>query len=134
MNRRTVALVALAVAAVGVAAVAAYGPLDLSDDEGTADAAEPPRFVHEGEQLTVEPAEGQTIRGETELDAGTELQIRLRSTGENPFLKSATATVEDDGTFEATYDMSGIDDGTTFDVVVHRDGERFMNTTGEVVA
>ena len=133
MNRKSAALVAVAVAVVGSAGVlGVYGPLDLGD--GTADAAETPRFVHDGERLTVDPAAEQAIRGETDLEASTELSVRLRSSGDSPFLKSATATVDDDGAFEATFDMTGVDGGTAFDVTVYRNGTRIMNTTGEVVA
>lgn len=132
MNRRTAVLVAAAVAAVGVAVVVGvYAPPGLVD--GTADAAETPRFVYDGERLTVEPAPEQSIRGETDLDEGTELSVRLRSSGENPFLKSTTATVGDDGAFEATFDMTDVDPGTTFEVVVQRNGTAVVNTTGEVV-
>ena len=133
MNRRTAALIAVALAVAGSAVVVGvYDPLGSTG--GTADAAETPRFTYDGERLTLEPAPEQSIRGETDLDADTELSVRLRSSGENPFLKSATATVEDDGAFEATFDMTGVEDGTTFDVVVQRNGSRVMNTTGEVVA
>jgi len=121
-----VAVVATLAALVGI-----YGIPGLTDG-GTADAAGTPRFVYEGEQLTLEPTEGQTIHGQTDLAAGTELSVRLRSSGEHPFLKSQTATVDDSGAFEATFDLSGVDGGTSFQVVVHHDGSRVMNTTGEV--
>lgn len=133
MNRRTAALVVVAVAVVGSAVVVGvYGPLGLAD--GTADAAETPRLVYAGERLTLDPAPGQPIRGETDLDAGTELSVRLRSSGENPFLQSATTTVDDDGAIEATFDLTDVEEGTTFDVVVQRNGTRVVTATGEVVA
>lgn len=134
MNRRTVGLVVLAVVAGLAVVVGAYGPAGLLGDGGTADAAETPRFVYDGERLTVDPAPDQVVQGETDLERGTELSVRIRSSGENPFLMSATATVDDDGAFEATFDMSDVPPGTTFEVVVHRDGARFLNATGEVVA
>lgn len=134
MNRRTAGLVVLAVVAGLAVVVGASGPAGLLDDGGTADAAETPRFVHDGERLTLEPAPEQTVRGETDLESGTELSVRLRSTGENPFLMSATATVDDDGAFEATFDLSDAPSGAAFEIVVHRDGTRYMNTTGEVAA
>lgn len=134
MNRRTAGLVVLATVAGLAVVVGAYGPAGLFGDGGTADAAETPRFVYDGERLTLEPALDQVVRGETDLERGTELSVRLRSTGENPFLRSATATVDDDGAFEATFDMSDVPSGTTFEVVVHREGTRYMNTTGEVAA
>ena len=133
MNRRAATIVGVAVVATFAALAGIYGIPGLSDG-GTADAAQTPRFVYEGEQLTFEPAEGQTIHGQTDLSAGTELSVRLRSSGENPFLKSQTATVDDAGAFEATFDLSVVDGGTSFQVVVHHDGSRLMNTTGEVTA
>ena len=133
MNRRTALLVVVAVAAVGAAVVVGVvGPPDLGG--GRADAAEAPRLVYDGERLTVESAPEQTIHGETDLDAGTELAVRLRSTGENPFLTSTTATVDDDGAFEATVDTSHVRPGTTFEVVVLRNGTAITNATGEVVS
>lgn len=134
MNRRTVVLVLAAAAVVAAVAVGVYGPLDPFDVDGTADAAETPRFVHDGEQLTLEPASGQTIRGETDLEGGTELSVRVRSSGENPFLRSRPTTVDEDGTFEVTFDMSDVPEGTTFEVTAHRNGTRLAATTGEVVS
>lgn len=131
MNRRTATFVGIAVVATLAALVGIYGIPGVTDG-GTANAAETPRFVHDGDQLTLEPAEGQTIRGQTDLDAGTELAVRLRSTGDSPFLKSRSATVDDSGAFEATFDLSGVDGGTSFQAVVYRNGSRVMNTTGEV--
>lgn len=133
MNRRAATFLGVAVVATLAALVGIYGIPGLTDG-GTADAAEVPRFDHDGDRLTLEPAEGQTIQGQTDLAAGTELSVRLRSSGENPFLKSQTATVDESGAFEATFDLSGVEGGTTFDVVVHHDGSRLMNTTGEVSA
>lgn len=135
MNRRSAVLISLAaLAAAAAIVVGVYGPSGLVGGGGTADAAEPPRFVYEGEQLAFEPAPEQPVRGETDLEPGTELAVRLRSTGENPFLKSRSATVDDSGAFEATFDLSDVDEGTTFEVVITRDGARYMNTTGEVTA
>lgn len=134
MNRRNAAFLGVAVVATLAALVGIYGVPGLVDGDGTADAAETPRFLHDGDQLTLEPAEGQTVRGETDMDEGTELSVRLRSSGESPFLKSRTTTVDDSGAFEATFDLSDVDGGTTFEVVVRRNATHVMNTTGEVAA
>lgn len=67
------------------------------------------------------------------LEAGTALSVRLRPSRENPCLKSATATVEDGDAFEATFDLTDVPEGTTFQVVVTRNGTRVVDTTGEIV-
>lgn len=133
MNRRTAVLVALAaVAVVAVIVVGVVNPFGTTDGEGTPDAAETPRFVHEGDRLTLEPAPEQTIHGVTDLENGTALTVRLRSSGEDPFLRSDAATVDGSGAFEASFDVSGVAEGTTFDVVVTHDTNRILETTGEV--
>jgi len=59
----------------------------------------------------------------------------LRSSGSaQPFLKRTTATVGDDGRFEATFDLSGVEPGVAFTVTVRADGETVDEAPGEVVA
>ncbi|MFB6307736.1 MAG: BGTF surface domain-containing protein [Haloarculaceae archaeon] len=101
---------------------------------GTAPEAESrPHLVYEGDRLTVENESGQTIRGETDLSAGTDLVVRVRSTnGGSPFLYQQPATVRDDGTFEATFNFSAVQPGTEFEVVVRNDERTFVDTSGVV--
>jgi hypothetical protein len=89
-------------------------------------------IVHEGDSLALDAATDQRIRGETDLAPGTKLEVRVRSAGSSPFLLTAEATVSEEGTFEATVDLSGVDGGTTVDVVVRHDGETAAETTGEI--
>jgi len=89
-------------------------------------------IVHEGDSLALDAATDQRIRGETDLAPGTKLEVRVRSAGSSPFLLTAEATVSEEGTFEASVDLSGVDAGTTVDVVVRHDGETAAETTGEI--
>ena len=71
-------------------------------------------FTFQGEQLTLGGSEAQ-LSGTTNLAPGTEVNLRVQSNSNaNPFLKTATATVNQDGTFNATFDMSGIPQDTEF--------------------
>lgn len=91
-----------------------------------------PGLVTDGETLTLEPTAAQTVEGRTDLDAGAELAIRLRSSGEQPFLKSESTTVGDDGTFSAQFNMSGVESGTEFDITVSHNGTTAIEADGQV--
>ncbi|MDZ7747307.1 MAG: BGTF surface domain-containing protein [Halobacteriales archaeon] len=70
-----------------------------------------------GNDITVEAVSGQTISGTTNVAPGTEINIRARASGNNPFLKTANGvTVADDGTFSGTFDFSDVAQNTTFTV------------------
>ncbi|MFB6251079.1 MAG: BGTF surface domain-containing protein [Halobellus sp.] len=62
----------------------------------------------------------QTITGTTTLEAGTELQVRIRSSGETDpqFLRTDTATVTGYGTWNATFDLSAVETHDTVEVTV----------------
>lgn len=105
------------------------GVLEVTD--GDADDAN--RFVYDGEEITLESAPGQEVRGETDRSPGTELVVRLRSSGgKQPFLKSRPTTVEDDRTFRAEFDMTKIEPGMTFRAIVLADGTRLAAAPGSV--
>ncbi|WP_255150010.1 BGTF surface domain-containing protein [Halorarius halobius] len=89
---------------------------------------------YEGDAVTLRSATGQTVSGTTSLDAGQHVAVRMHGSGESPFLKSQSATVTDDGTFSVAYNMSGVDEGSQFRVVVVHDGERLTYAPGEVAA
>lgn len=84
--------------------------------------------------LTLDPVENATVEGESELDAGTELTVRIRSVGdaETAFVRQATATVEDDGTFAASVDLSDAAAGDRFEVTVRHDGDTVASADGEL--
>jgi hypothetical protein len=91
------------------------------------------RFVSAGDRLTVAALDNETVRGETDRDPGTELTVRLQSTGGSPFLIQETATVTDDGGFVADVDLVGTDNGTTFEATARHDGERIAGADGVVI-
>jgi hypothetical protein len=91
-------------------------------------------FAYEGERLTLANASGQVVRGKTDLDAGETVLVRMHSGGATPFIKSSEATVRENGTFRATFDMSNVPEGTTFRAFVSHDDERLTEAPGEVAA
>lgn len=95
-----------------------------------------PIFVeHQGDELELAAAPNRTLRGTADLAAGTELEVRLRSSASSPFLKTASTTVADDGTFAVTFDMSQLEPGTEFTVNVRSTADTSHSTkvTGVVV-
>lgn len=102
--------------------------------ESTPSEDSPVTLDHEGDAVTLENAAEQTVSGTADLPEGSEVTVRLRSSdGDQPFIKQATTTVDGDGRFAASFDMSGIDSGVTFTVTVRHDGETVGETSGEVV-
>ena len=71
-------------------------------------------------QLEADPI--RRIGGETDLEPGTNVTVRLTSSGEEAFLISNRTEVADDGAFEATVDMGNVPAGARFDVVARHDG------------
>lgn len=138
MTRRLTAALAVGLAlglvtVSGAAAVAApsTGPAPeattQADDGGTT-------IDTDNGTLTLDAAPNQTLTGESDLEPGTDLTVRLRSSGSSmPFLRSADATVADDGTWTATVDLSSVSDQPRFTAVVIHDGDRLANVTGRVV-
>ncbi|SEO89811.1 surface glycoprotein [Halorientalis persicus] len=62
--------------------------------------------VDAGDVIRVAAAEGQTVSGSTSVAPGTELNLRLRSTGDTPFLEDPEAIVSENRTFSTTVDLS----------------------------
>lgn|GEM_PF-2300977 len=89
---------------------------------------------YEGDAVTLASASGQTVAGETDLSAGTDVTLRLEATGDaSPFLRTVTATVTDEGRFSAAVNASAIEPGSTFEVTVRHDGDTIALADGEVV-
>lgn len=144
MNRRRVVAVALAAAVALTAAAGVFGAAGLvpTGEDPADDAApdtEPPTdtpqvLVHDGDALTLENDPDQVIEGTTGLDAGTAVTVRLQSTNaSSPFIKQTTATVDEDGRYEATVDLNDLEVGTQFRATVVHDSEELANVSGEVV-
>ncbi|ELZ29294.1 hypothetical protein C475_03719 [Halosimplex carlsbadense 2-9-1] len=105
-------------------------------DDGTAT----PRPLHDGTtvdttdgEVVVDAGAGQTIAGETTLDPGTTLSIRVTSRSDkSPFLMQAETTVGDDGSFSAPFDFGNVPVGTALEVSVRGDGEALAEVYGRV--
>jgi hypothetical protein len=95
----------------------------------------PIELAYEGDRIELASAPNRTLRGTADLEAGTELSVRLRSTGGSPFLRTDRATVGDDGGFEASFNMSDIRPETEFTVVVRTmdDTDRSTRAPGVVI-
>lgn len=74
----------------------------------------------------------QTFAGHTDLDPGAELLVRATSRSEESFLISNETVVEDDGSFEATLDMSIAPSEAHYEVIAHHDGIAKGMTIGTV--
>jgi nitrite reductase/ring-hydroxylating ferredoxin subunit len=90
-------------------------------------------LLDEGEEPTLYAEPNQTISGRTALEPGTALTVRMQSSDtDSPFLLMQSTTVDDDGTFEATVDLSKVAGNTTVDILVHHNGTTLSETTGTV--
>lgn len=142
MNRQAAVLL-LAGAALGTAAIAAgtgLGGITINDTSSEPTTTQPSDEINgtsllaENGTLTLQAASEQVIRGRTELPAGTTITIRLRSTSSTtPFLRSATATVADNGTFRTTVDLSRVTDQPEFVARVRHNDEQLTEISGRVV-
>ena len=144
MSRRLVATLAVGLAVgfltvSGAAALGSGGPAATPAATGApaatdAQTADGTTIDTENGTLTLDAAPNQTVAGETDLAPGTPLTVRLRSSGNaTPFLRTADATVTDDGTWTASVDLSSVADQPRFTAIVIRDGEELANVTGQVV-
>ncbi|MDZ7701337.1 MAG: BGTF surface domain-containing protein [Halobacteriales archaeon] len=90
-------------------------------------------LTYEGEALTLYPASEQTVEGTSDLEAGSTIAVRLRSSGSSPFLMSEEATVGDAGQFEASFNLSGVAPGTEATVKLHSNGTELASAPVEIV-
>jgi hypothetical protein len=147
-DRRLVAALGVVVLAVGIVAGAAVlgvfdgGPSDDATDgpesNGSAAADDPTvAFVTgEDDRLQAVATGGQTIRGTSDLPAGTELRLRVTSAGSQPWVRTETLNVSENGTFAATVGLSPAAWNETFRaaVVAAENDTELANATGVVVA
>jgi PGF-CTERM protein len=126
--RRTVALLVLASLLVaGTGAATVTGASSAAQAENTT-------VDHGGEAVTLVTDPNATVTGETSLDPGSNLTVRLRSTGESPFLLTDETAVREDGRFTATFDLSEMPDGANATLTVRADGERLAEIPARLVA
>ena len=125
---RTAALIwlaALLVAGAGVAA-ANGAPPAIQAENTTVD--------YSGEALTLATERDATVTGETTLDAGRNLTLIMRSSGENPFLTMNRTTVREDRGFLATFDLAGMPDGANATLMIRSGGEQVTEVPVRLVA
>jgi len=79
------------------------------------------------DDLRIQPEAASVISGTASVAPGTELSVRVRNTGDDPFLKTQTADVTSAGTWSVTFDLSDVDVGTEFSVVVLRAGSEISD-------
>lgn len=72
--------------------------------------------------LVLQSAPNQTVRVESDAPAGTELTVTIRSVRFN-LLVTSEVTVGDDGTGNATFNLSNVEPGTTFTATVGSDAK-----------
>lgn len=85
------------------------------------------------EDLHLEAAGNQTVTGSSTLDAGTKITVRIRSSGENPFLRQRQVMIDEGGTFAATFDLSPAPPGAEYTaVVVGEDGKLSEPVSGTI--
>ncbi|WP_323675796.1 BGTF surface domain-containing protein [Halorubellus sp. PRR65] len=91
---------------------------------GNIDGAEP----NSEDPLIVAQSDEAEITGSSSAATGTNLTISARSSsGQNPFLRTATATVQSDGTWSTTLNLGDIPTGTNFTVAV-KDGSQSLES------
>lgn len=81
------------------------------------------------DDLKVVPGTATVISGTATVAPQTEVSVRVRNTGDNPFLKTKAVDVAADGTWSATFDLSDVAIGTEFKVVVLRSGAEISDST-----
>ncbi|WP_224449579.1 BGTF surface domain-containing protein [Haloprofundus salilacus] len=100
--------------AVGTGTVAAAA--DDSDEELV--------LLYAGDELLLEAAENQVVHGETTLDAGIEVTVRIRSAhgADDVFLESRFTEVDEYGTFNVSFDLSDKQANTSFTISAYGGG------------
>jgi len=112
---RSVALAAVLIAAAGT------GP-GLAAAEQQATVSEDSFPLHADEQ--------QVVTGETTLEPGTEMTVRIKSANaSNPFLSQRQVRVQPNGTFVAQFDMSHMPANISYELSAHVDGDTLFERT-----
>jgi hypothetical protein len=111
-----------------VLVAAALTPTVLGADDGaeaTIDA--------DDDELTMQAGPGQVIAGDATVPAGTELSVRVRSTGGQPVLRTVPTRVDDRGRFRAVVNLTAVPADTPVTVVVRRGDDSLTTVEGTVV-
>ena len=87
-------------------------------------AADGTTIDHDGETLSLSAGPAQQITGQTDLAAGTEVTVRLRSSDNSaPFIRQTAATVGDDGRFSVQMNLSAVAPDTEAVATLRSDGK-----------
>ncbi|QZP36833.1 BGTF surface domain-containing protein [Halobaculum magnesiiphilum] len=89
----------------------------------------------DGDELRLQAGPGQAVSGRTSLPAGTEVSVRLHSTGDTQpaFIRSADAVVAPDGSFRAVFDLSSVEAGASVEASVVHNGTVLARTPGRIL-
>lgn len=145
--RRKLLVAAVAILAVGTVTAGALGAGGFVNDASPPNDAEQPSSTPApateqrtiafdgGTPVELEADGNATVSGTTTLDAGTELSVRVQSAdGATPrFFRVAEATVGEDGSFAATFDLSDITSERDVNVSV-RAPDATREVAGRVIA
>lgn len=89
---------------------------------------------HEGDGVTLTSSAGETITGETGFPPGTALTIMVTSEDDQaPFIESTDVTVDENGTFSGTVDLSKLPANVPISVVVKRNHWKITEVEGTIV-
>lgn len=69
---------------------------------------------YRGVQFVANASGPTTVAGNATMVSGTTFEIRARSTGEQPFLERRTVTLDENSSFETTFDFESVPTGTNF--------------------
>ncbi|WP_254543908.1 DUF7282 domain-containing protein [Halomarina pelagica] len=83
--------------------------------------------INDTDTVVVSAQENATVTGESSVAPGTELTVVVKSTGDSPFLLDETVEVQEDGTFNATFDFSDVSANTEFETTVSGYGGSVTN-------
>ncbi|WP_121822535.1 BGTF surface domain-containing protein [Halostella salina] len=117
------------------------GPMDDPDsigslavneapDDSPSEPAVPNRFDYEGEGIALTNGSERTISGQTELEPGSKLLVRLDLGGADtgtPYLIEDDPTVGENGSFTATFDLRAVPAVSLGDVTLLDDGRELAS-------
>lgn len=125
-HRRSLVAIGIVVLAIGLLAPAGAAETTADEALGVApNGGQPDTTLSvDGDTLTLHPQPGQTVSGTTNLGPGQSVTVRLRSSGSNPFIRSAETTADADGAFSVTFDLSDVEAPATATASVYAGGDQ----------
>lgn len=89
----------------------------------------------DGDELRLQAGAGQAVSGHTSLHAGSEVSVRIHSTGDTQpaFIRSTDAVVSPDGSFRAVFDFSSVEAGASVEASVVYNGTVLARTSGRIL-